>query len=99
MKSNSLTVPVTGSRKRVQVSNPFTWAKVHALALKLRGKLPEPWKDLLPVATEKDLKITLCLLTVFGALTLPFAVSFPIIALIAYSSYFWNTKDEKGGRE
>ncbi len=98
MKSNSLTVPVTGSRKRVQVSNPFTWAKVHALALKLRGKLPEPWKEILPVATEKDLKITLCLLAVFGAVLLPCVVSLPILATLAYSSYSWNTKDEKGGR-
>lgn len=95
MKSNSLTVPVTGSRKRVQVSNPFTWAKVHAQALKLRGKLPEPWKDLFPVETVKDLKITLSLLAVFGALMLPFAVSFPIIALIAYSSYSWNKKGDQ----
>lgn len=36
MKSNSLTVPVTGSWKRVQVSNPFTWTNV----LKLVRVLP-----------------------------------------------------------
>ena len=98
MKSNSLTVSSFRSRERVQVSNPFTWAKVHALALKLRGKLPEPWQDLLPVATVKDLKISLSLLMAFGAILLPFVVSLPILATLAYSSYSWNTKDKKGGR-
>lgn len=96
-KENSITLQPEVCAS-VKVSNPFTWAKVHALALKLRGKLPEPWKEILPVETVKDLKITLSLLTVFGALLLPSVVSFPIIAGIAYSSYSWNTKDEKGGR-
>ena len=31
MKSNSLTVPVTGSRKRVQVYNPSAWETVARL--------------------------------------------------------------------
>ena len=99
MKSTSLTVPVAGSRKRVQVSNPFTWAKVHALALKLRGKLPKDLQDAVEVESVQDLKITLSLMVAFGALLLPFAVSFPIIATLAYSSYSWKMKNEKGGRE
>ncbi|WP_147381191.1 hypothetical protein [Parabacteroides sp. AM08-6] len=95
MKSNSLTVSSSRSREKVQVSNPFTWAKVHALVLKFRKRLPEPWQEILPVENVKDLKITLSLLTVFGALMLPFVVSFPIIVRIAYSSFHWN---KKGGR-
>lgn len=98
MKSNSLTVSVNDSR-RIQVSNPFTWAKVHALALKLRNRLSEPWQDLLPVTTQKDLKITLSLLMAIGALLLPFVVSFPIIATLAYFSYSWKTfKNKKGSQ-
>lgn len=96
MKSNSLTVSVNDSR-RIQVSNPFTWAKVHALALKLRGKLPAEWQDLLPVSTVKDLKITLSLLTAIGALLLPFVVCLPILATLAYLSYSWKTLKNKKG--
>ena len=99
MKTNSLTVPVTVSRKRVQVSNPFTWAKAHALVLKLRNRLPEVWQDVLPVETVKDLKISLSLLAAVGAIFLPFVVSLPILATLAYSSYSWFQEGEKGGRE
>ena len=99
MKSNSLTVSVPSiSWKRIQVSNPFTWAKVHALVLKLRNLLPEVWQEVLPVKSVKDLKITLSLLTAAGALLLPFVVSLPIIATLAYFSYSWFPVSKKGGK-
>lgn len=98
MKTNSLTVPVSCKQEKVQVSNPFTWAKVHALALKLRNRLPEPWQEILPVTTVKDLKITLFLLTAIGALLLPYVVCLPILATLAYISYSWKEpKNKKGG--
>lgn len=98
MKSTSLTVSPSLSREKIQVSNPFTWAKVHALALKLRGKLPEVWQDILPVTTVEDLKITLSLLMAIGALLLPYAACLPILATLAYTSYSWKEpKNKKGG--
>lgn len=97
-KENSITLQPE-LRASVKLSNPFTWAKVHALVLKLRGKLPEPWKEVLPVETVKDLQITLSLLTAVGVLLLPFVVSLPILATLAYSSYSWIRKEEKGGRK
>lgn len=98
MKTNSLAVPPSLSREKVQVSNSFTWAKVHAQVLKLRSKLPEVWQDILLVATVKDLKITLSLLTAIGALLLPYVVCLPILATLAYTSYSWKEpKNKKGG--
>lgn len=100
MKTTSLTVSATGTRRRIQVSNPFTWAKVHALALNLRNCLPEEWQDLLPVTCVKDLKITLSLLACIGALLLPYFVCLPILATLAYFSYSWHTpKSKEGGRK
>lgn len=39
MKSNSLIVPVTGSRKRVQVSNPFSWTAVQKFYNAMPGEV------------------------------------------------------------
>ena len=93
MKTKSF--PISSSRSQehdINVSNPFTWAKVHAQALKLRAKLPAEFHDALQIDTLKDFKISLALLTVLFATMLPWFVSIPIIAPIAYSSYSWSTK-------
>lgn len=39
MKSNSLTVPVAGSRKRVQVSNTFSWTAVQKFYNAMPGEV------------------------------------------------------------
>lgn len=39
MKSNSFTVPVTESRKRVQVSNFFSWTTIHKLFNAVPGEI------------------------------------------------------------
>ncbi len=39
MKSNSLTVPVTESRKRVQVSNLFSWITIQKLFNSVPGEI------------------------------------------------------------
>ena len=63
MKSNSLTVPATASRKRVQVT-PFTWENLFAVVSNLRNHLPEPWQDVIPVTNVRELKTASLLLSI-----------------------------------
>ena len=66
MKTNSLTVPATGSRKRVQVT-PFTWAILYAIVSNLRNRLPEPWQDVIPIENVDDLKMAVKLIFILFA--------------------------------
>ncbi len=97
MKTKSLDAPRSAS-----VSNPFSWAKVHAGALKLRAMLPAEFRDILPVESVKSLKITLSLLGACIAAILAPSASLPIIALIAYGNRHLiisqKHTDKKGGR-
>lgn len=98
MKTKSLPVTASGT----VVSNPFSWAKVHALALKLRAMLPAEFREILPVENVRSLKISLSLLAACIATILPPAVSLPIIVMLAYGNrhLFTSTKPikKKGGK-
>ena len=97
MKTKSLNVSLSQSRENdIKVSNPFTWVKVHALALKLRAKLPAILQDAFPIETVKSLKITLSLITLCIATILPLIVLLPAVAMAAYLSV---SKDMKGGEK
>lgn len=98
MKSNSLIVPVTGSRKRVQVSSPFTWAKVHALVLKLRNVLPEPWQDVLPCNSIKDTKICIAIIYPPIVLLSPVIAIILTIAVIVFGSVLQLPSNKEGGQ-
>lgn len=58
MKSNSLTVPATGSRKRVQVSNPFSWTTVQ----KFYNAMP---LEVTPCKNVYEAKMYTCVLLAF----------------------------------
>lgn len=95
----SESMQTTSSHETRKLSNPFTWAKVHARVVKLRERLPEAWRDLIPVETVKDTKIVVALMTVFFALFLPFIVALPILVKLAVTSYSWTDSIREGGEK
>lgn len=104
MKPSSTTlsrdnIPVTAStaHQAHEVSNPFTWAKVHARIIQLKSRLPEPWDEILPTASERDTKIIFRLLVVgiaplFGLCAIPI-----LIVLLVRSMIGSGDKAKKGG--
>lgn len=82
MKSNSLTVPVAGSRKRVQVSNPFSWTTVQKFYNAMPGEVT-PCKNIYEAKMY-----TAALLAVLSIVFLPLVIA----ACLVYCS------TKKGGR-
>ena len=64
---NNSTCQSTSAHETSKFSNPFTWVKVHALVLKLRNHLPEPWQDVIPIENVDDLKTVVKLIFILFA--------------------------------
>ncbi|KKB45123.1 hypothetical protein [Parabacteroides sp. HGS0025] len=82
MKTNSLTVPVTGSRKRVQVSNHFSWTAVQKFYNAMPGEAT-PCKNIYEAKMY-----TAALLAVLSIVFLPLVIA----ACLVYCSA------KKGGK-
>jgi len=82
-----------------EVSNPFTWAKVHARMMQLKKRLPEPWDEILPIASVNDTKIISRLLLAVGVIPLGLCAIPILIVLLVHSISGSQRKNKKGGRK
>lgn len=81
MKSNSLTVPITGIRKRVQVSNLFSWTTIQKFFNAVPGEIT-------PCKSIYEAKMYTLVLTCALSLLCP------LFAILAYGIY---CSAKKGG--
>ena len=51
IKATGTLVPVS-----VKAGTIFSWATLFAIVMNLKNRLPEPWRDMLPVESVSDLK-------------------------------------------
>lgn len=49
----------------VKVGTIFSWAMLFALIMNLKKRLPEPWKDVIPVEKVEDVKMCILLILCF----------------------------------
>lgn len=60
IKASGTPVPVS-----VKVGTIFSWATLFALVMNLKKRLPEPWKDVIPVEKVEDVKMCVLLILCF----------------------------------
>ena len=48
----------------VKVGTIFSWATLFAVVMNLKKRLPEPWKDVIPVEKVEDVKVCILLIIV-----------------------------------
>lgn len=58
--AGTVRVPVS-----VKVGIIFSWATLFAVVMNLKKRLPEPWKDVIPVEKEEDVKMCILLIICF----------------------------------
>ena len=49
----------------VKLGTIFSWAMLFALIMNLKKRLPEPWKDVIPVEKVEDVKMCILLILCF----------------------------------
>ncbi len=49
----------------VKVGTIFSWATLFAVVMNLKKRLPEPWKDVIPVEKVEDVKMCILLIICF----------------------------------
>lgn len=65
MKQTISAARTTSAPVSVKVGTIFSWATLFALVMNLKKRLPEPWKDVIPVEKVEDVKMCVLLILCF----------------------------------